>query len=362
MSSQLLVEPVPSLLRAYFRIYSWRRELLNCHTHYFRRGRHRYLCISDKPCPNYLHWADKIDQSKQIIFCLLIRSQYLTIVWDDEKLIALMLSPELPTFLFDGLCARPDFIPTVYFDANTEAEITAVRWHQPNVAQALTTEQLLALQKVPRSLLLNGRYQLIFFFSFICCLLFGAWFFVKQPARSIQQLPIDIAQATAEKQEARDSLIDLFIFPEWLKQDPEIYATDYQLTLQKGQIEFSTSSTTPLKRQNFAEITMNSPEPIDPWFWKHALLVGVDSSVPLWPQVSGKELQSSISQSFITDHVIMTLRAASNEADIIIRDGWIEDLASLALLFKKLRVTLTAIHITGLESQINGTLSVSWGG
>jgi len=362
MSPQLFVEPLPSLWRTYFRMHYWQRELLTCHANYFRRGQQYYLCISDKPCPNYLYWADKIDQSEQILFCLLFQCQYLTIAWDGEKLITLMLSQEIPTFLFDGLSERSDFIPTVYFDVHTEAYIKSVGWLRMDKTHKLTTNQLLLLQKAHRKLFSNGRLQSTFLVCGLTFLLLaGIWLYVEYPSQSIQQLPIQVAQEE-ERQAISDPLLYLFMFPEWLKREPEIYATNYQLELKKGQLEFSTTLASRSKKQALAVMALNSKDSVDSLLWGAIPLVSVENNMTSLTQISGNELQSSISQSFITNHVVMTIRTNGNEADILIRKGWIEDLASLAQLFKRFDVTLTAAHITGMESQINGTLSVSWGG
>lgn len=363
MSPQLLVESLPSLWRTYVRIRYWRRELLTCHAHYFRRGGQHYLCISDKPCPHYLRWANKIDQSEQTLFCLLFQCQYLTIAWDGEKLITLMLSQEIPTFLFDGLSERSDFTPTMYFDAHTEAHIKSVCWYRMDKTHKLTTSQLLSLHNTHQSLFASGRFlSTCLVCGLVVFMLVGVWLDGSSPSDNIQQQPMLVVQDADTIDARSDSLLYLFMFAEWLKGDDEIYAAKYQLELKKSQLEFSTTLARPSTQQTIAIEAFNRQKPINNSLWKADSLLDVVNNTTSLMQVSGEKLQSSISQSFITDHVIMTIRASSNEADIRIRQGWVEDLASLAQLFKRFGVRLTAAHISGLESKINGTLSVAWGG
>lgn len=361
MSHQLFVEPVSSLLSAASRAWYWRRELIMCHVRYFRRAGQSYLCISTTPCPHYLRWAERIDSSNQVVFCLVTQNQYLTIAWDGPKLITLMLSEDMPRFLFDGLREKEGFQPVVYVDETASRQLQNDYW-QDESFHTLTPEQVA---------ILGSNYHLHWTFSSSCrtvliasvvvtlgiilaMLLGGSWSSAEQLEHKVQFLP-------PSKPLTYDAFPDFFLLPERIKSAEQLYHSNYHIELREGILTLASATplttaklvnpSLPNSRAHYADI-----QPVFTW-----TLAEQSDNFERSAGLQASELQSFVSKSFINEHVTMKVDdVASNRAEITIRNGWIEDLATLAYLFQHLGVTLTAASVFGLESEINGALSVSW--
>lgn len=361
MSLQLFVEPVPSLFRAISRALYWRRELITCYVHYLRRAGQGYICISTSPGPHYLRWAERIDSSSQVVFCLVTQNQYLTIVWDGPKLISLMLSADVPKFLFDGLREKQGFQPVVYVDETAARQLQGDYWHSESI-HFLTQEQVAVLGSDPYfHWAFSSSLRTILICSVVVALgiilamhLGRSWLSVQHLEQKDQLLP-------PSQSLTYDTFPHFFLLPERIKRAEQLYHSNYHIELREGILTLASvkSLTTdkvvkvslPNNRALSADI-----QPVNTW-----ILAEQSSDLERNTGLHSKQLQSYVSQSFINQNVTMQIDDdASNRAEIIIRNGWIEDLATLAFLFQRLGVTLTAASIFGLESEVSGTMSVTW--